>query len=199
MKEDHAIKCTCGQVRGRLARQAKITRCLCYCKSCQAFARFLKRDHEILDSAGGTDIVQTLPAWVHIDQGMEHLACMRLSEKGIFRWYTSCCNTPIGNTAGTARLSFVGLIHNCLESEGENLDESFGPVTVVVNTESAIGSPRPGEKGKLAGLFSVLLRAFTARLNGKYRQTPFFDAGTNTPVVTPRILSRQEARDLQSQ
>ena len=51
---------------------------ICYCKDCQAFARFLERP-DLLDPAGGTDIFQMPPA--------------RLSDKGVLRWYTDCCRT----------------------------------------------------------------------------------------------------------
>jgi len=36
-------------------------RFVCYCKDCQAFARFLERA-DVLDPAGGTDIFQMPPA-----------------------------------------------------------------------------------------------------------------------------------------
>jgi hypothetical protein len=31
------------------------------------------------------------------------MGCLRLSDKGVFRWYTDCCRTPIGNTAASPR------------------------------------------------------------------------------------------------
>jgi hypothetical protein len=31
-------------------------------------------------------------------------------------WYARCCNTPIGNTLVDYRISFIGLVHTCLQS-----------------------------------------------------------------------------------
>jgi len=46
----------------------------------------------------GVALYQTRPDCVHIDDGAEHLACLRLSPKGLLRWYASCCDTPLANT-----------------------------------------------------------------------------------------------------
>ena len=54
---DLPICCRCGHVRG-IAREVSPSagfRFVCYCKDCQAFARFLDRP-DVLDAAGGTDI-----------------------------------------------------------------------------------------------------------------------------------------------
>jgi Family of unknown function (DUF6151) len=62
----------------------------------------------ILDVHGATDVIQTSPAQLTLTQGQEFLACMRLTEKGLLRWYAACCSTPIGNTLPNYRMSFVG-------------------------------------------------------------------------------------------
>ena len=106
------IQCTCGSFKGTLTLSQHINRCECYCKDCQTFAHFLKRDadvRDVLNPQGGTDIVQTLPKYVRFTQGVEHLACMRLTDKGMLRWYTTYCNTPIGNTMASFKLPFVGV------------------------------------------------------------------------------------------
>jgi len=192
----HQLQCTCGAVKGEVAAGASVTRCVCYCKNCQEFAHFLGRGDEILDHQGGTDIVQTVPANVRFSQGVEHLACMRLSPKGILRWYTSCCKTPIGNTLATARFPFIGLIHTALETSGESLDRDFGPVTLRVNSESAIGSPRPRDSGMLLGIPRLFARILMARLNGMYRRNPLFDTAADKPIVEPKVLSPEEREPL---
>jgi hypothetical protein len=73
---------------------------VCYCKDCQAFAHFLGKDGETLDERGGTDVTQVLPKNIAFTQGTEILACIRLTEKGLLRWYAGCCNTPVVNTQG---------------------------------------------------------------------------------------------------
>jgi hypothetical protein len=54
--------CRCGHVRGVAHEVAPYSgfRFVCYCTNCQAFARFLERP-DVLDDAGGTDIVH-MPA-----------------------------------------------------------------------------------------------------------------------------------------
>ena len=162
---------------------------VCYCKDCQAFARFLGGG-DILDEQGGTDVVQALPKNIHFTQGSEVLACVRLRENGLLRWYARCCNTPIGNTPANFKVSYVGLIHNCLEGSGKSLGESFGPVRLRVNTKSARGTPKPESMGFVPMVFRVLYTLLKARIDGSYRQTPFFASGV--PVATPRVLSREE-------
>ena len=86
-------------------------RFVCYCKDCQAFARFLERP-DVLDPAGGTDIFQMPPGRVKLTAGADALRCLRLSDKGVLRWYSDCCRTPIGNTAPSPRFPVIALIHS---------------------------------------------------------------------------------------
>lgn len=198
----HPIQCTCGSLKGKLTLSQHINRCECYCKDCQAFAHFLKRDSDVLNvlnSQGGTDIIQTLPKYVHFTKGTEHLACMRLTDKGMLRWYTTCCNTPIGNTMANFKLSFVGLIHTCLESETSPksaLEAAFGPVRMVCSAESAKLQSSPPmtlkSSGLAKGMVRVAMMMLRARLDGSYKETPFFNASSGQPIVNPTILSKAE-------
>jgi hypothetical protein len=94
----HLLQCRCGTLKGHVSRSHVANRCVCYCRDCQAFAHFLGRADEILDASGGTDVIQTRAANVVFTEGKEALACMRLTPNGLLRWYSTCCNTPIGNT-----------------------------------------------------------------------------------------------------
>ena len=118
MTADLPIRCSCGALRGvaRGVSPSRGNRVICYCADCQSFAHFLGRATEILDRSGGTDIFQTSPARIEITQGRERLASMRLTPKGLLRWYADCCKTPIGNTAITREIPFVGLICRCLDT-----------------------------------------------------------------------------------
>src|ERR1700730_9313253 len=144
---NHPLQCRCGTLKGYVVHSAGVNRCVCYCSDCQAFAHFLGRPGEILDAQGGTDVVQTRPANVIFTQGQEALACMRLTPKGLLRWYAACCNTPIGNTLATPKLSFIGLAHTCLETPDNPIYQSFGPVRTWVNGASARGDPKPKDAG----------------------------------------------------
>lgn len=92
------IGCECGKFRAELEKFPGNTpgRLVCYCDDCQTYMHYLKRT-DLLDSAGGTEIIPIYPSEMKILQGREVLKCIRLSPKGLHRWTTTCCNTPIGN------------------------------------------------------------------------------------------------------
>jgi hypothetical protein len=180
-------------LKGYVRQPGSVNRAICYCRDCQAFAHFLGRPNEILDSKGGSDVVQTTPSRVTFTDGVEMLTCMRLTPNGLMRWYARCCNTPIGNTVANFKVSFVGLVHNCLENGGRSLDDSFGPVRMWVNTKAAMGEVQSSSWVAMGGgvtrILGMLLRA---RLNGSYKRTMFFSPQTGAPVAQPKILSREE-------
>ena len=192
MIASHPLQCECGTLRGFVSNTRTANHCICYCKDCQAFAHFLQRADKILDERGGSQVLQILPKNVRLTEGIEALACMRLTPKGLLRWYARCCSTPIGNTLATPKLSFIGLVHNCLDSGGTSLDESFGPVRVWGNTGSARGDPKPKTRGLGTMLWWFVSTPLMARFNGDYKDNPFFRAGTNEPVAVPRVLTGAE-------
>jgi hypothetical protein len=156
------------------------------------YAHFLGNSAQVLDEHGGTDVVPTMPRNVRFTQGIESLACMRLTEKGLMRWYAKCCNTPIGNTSPNFKFAFVGLLHNCLENDGASLDQSFGPPRMRSYTRSARNHSTlkdQGIFGTLAKFAAMLLRE---RFNGGYKLTPFFHVDSGAPIVVPYVLSKQE-------
>ena len=188
----HSIVCNCGKLKGQLKRTKDFNRCVCYCADCQAFARYLKREDEILDRIGGTSIIQTIPENVTFSQGMENLACIRLTDTGMLRWYAACCNTPIGNTFPNPKISFVGLIHNCLSSDRDSLDNVFGSVCMHLYTEDALGENKPKPKRLFSGTLRIVAMIIKARLNGSYKNNPFFSESSDVPVVIPKVLSKNE-------
>ncbi|MEO1006057.1 MAG: DUF6151 family protein [Cyanobacteria bacterium J06638_38] len=189
----HSISCSCGKLQGQIKGVNNINRCVCYCTDCQAFARYLKKEEEILDVQGGTSIVQTIPENVVFDQGIENLSCIRLTDRGLLRWYAACCHTPIGNTPSDAKFSFVGLVHSCLGSDRNLLDDTFGSIKTYVHTADALGENKPKSRGTFGGALRVLEMILKARLTGAYKNTPFFVSGsTSTPIATPKVLSKNE-------
>jgi Family of unknown function (DUF6151) len=191
---NHPLQCRCGTLKGFVDTSKPVNRSVCYCKDCQAFAHYLGRPSEILDGNGGTDVVQTIPAKVTLTQGQETLACIRLTDKGLVRWYAKCCNTPIGNTAADYRISFVGLIHNCLEVPPASLDDSFGPVRMWSFTKNAKTKIDGGPFGMLPGLLRILVMVLGARLNGAYKRSPFSVVDNGAPIVAPKILTDSERK-----
>jgi hypothetical protein len=189
---DHLLKCTCGTLKGIVSQPERVNRVVCYCRDCQAFAHFLGRAGEILDARGGTDVIQTLPANVIFTEGQQVLACMRLTGKGLLRWYAKCCNTPIGNTLADFRISFIGLIHTCLQDANRSLDDSFGPVRMWSFTKSANAPVKSRPVAMTAGILRFTSMVTRARISGAYRQTPLFSKDTGSPIAVPKILSLSE-------
>lgn len=187
---DIPLKCRCGKVRGvaQDITPKTHTRAVCYCDDCQAFARYLERAEEILDAYGGSDIVQTAQGRITIDQGAEYIRCVRLSEKGMYRWYTACCHTAIGNTFGPA-WPFVGLLSEFLDIPDEQRDKVLGPVRGYCFTKSASGA-LPDSIRKHGLPPSMVLRAFsriaTWKLKGLGKPSPFFNA-KGQPVAAPTL------------
>ena len=193
---NHPLRCQCGTVKGFVGNPSRASHCVCYCRDCQAFARFLGRADEILDAQGGTAVIQTYPALVTFTEGHAALACMRLSERGLMRWYTGCCNTPIGNTLANYKVAFIGLVHSCLEGGGPTLQESFGPVQAHVNTDSTHGKVRTSSLALMTVIVRFIALVARARIDGSYKNSPFFAAGSADPVAVPKVLSRGERDQL---
>lgn len=189
---NHPLRCQCGTLQGHVSHTETVCRGVCYCKDCQAYAHFLGKADEILGEMGGSDVVATLPQHVTFTQGVERLTCMSLSDKGMLRWYASCCNTPIGNTARDFKVSHVGLLHNCLRDPSASLDDAFGPVRMRVGMKSAKGTPKAMALSTTVSILRFMARLIRARLDGSYKKTPFFDPETGAPRVSPKALTPDE-------
>ncbi|SEQ81765.1 hypothetical protein SAMN03080615_02869 [Amphritea atlantica] len=191
----HRIQCKCGALQGHIQGSGTCSRVVCYCADCRAFTKFLGCSDEVLDAQGGSEIVQVVQPRVVFSQGQEHLAVVRLSEKGLLRWYADCCKTPIGNTLANPKVSFIGLIRPLLDQS--MIEKDFGSSVAVVNVESAIGEPKPMKKG----LFGVILRfiwmVLPMRISGQYRRSQLFTE-SGEPVVTPKVLTAEERKALKA-
>jgi len=216
MPFDLPLRCRCGHVRG-IAREVSRSngfRLVCYCKDCQAFARFLahvpekwspvfRKGHapiqipDVLDAAGGTDIFQMPPGRLALTAGADALRCLRLhAGSKVLRWYTACCKTPIANTAASGRFPIVGLIHSFINDEacGRSRDDLLGPPLCRIYERSAIG-PLPADAPPPPSLNIFAHRA--AKLLGWWvrglgRPNLFFDASTGAPLSAPRLLTPDE-------
>jgi len=190
---NHPLQCKCGTLKGYVSPPDMANRAVCYCKDCQAFANFLERPGDaVLNEQGGTEIVATLPKHVHFTQGLDALVCMSLSDHGLLRWYASCCNTPIGNTPRDFKISYVGLIHSCLAKRAPSLQESFGPVRMVLQTKSAKGQVKSTPIGSLVSLLKIMKAVIATRISGTYKHNPFFIGDSGAPIKQPRELTKAE-------
>lgn len=192
------LRCACGKLKGtaRLS-PAEGVHVVCFCGDCQAFARFLGRK-DLLDAWGGTHIFQTAPSALQFTEGSDALRCVRLSAKGMHRWYCGDCKTAIGNTLGP-RVPFVGLISSIVDfkSTGRSLDDVVGKPLAYGFPEAAIGGPPPHTKPNPKLRFLAKVSASLAKwwVTGKGSPSPFFDE-EREPRAKVQILSPDERASL---
>ncbi len=193
MGDQVELRCRCGEVRARVvdASPRTVNRVVCYCADCQAFAHQIGRA-DLLNAQGGSDIVQLAPATLTFTQGQNRIVGLRLTEKGLFRWYASCCNSPVGNTL-TPGVPFVGIL-----AQGfDRATDTFGPPVGAILGKSAIGTPPPGSTSlNLPLLLRAIGKVLGWRLRGKAWPHPFFEKGNSEPVYPVTVLSTQQREAL---
>jgi hypothetical protein len=178
------VRCECGKLEMQVELDPKRdSHVVCYCDDCRAYMRWLGRDAQ-LDAHGGTEVVQVAPAEARITRGQEHLACVRLSPKGLLRFYAKCCRSPLGNTM--RGVPFVGLSVTGLTIPLTSRPEG-------VNARFALNGKPPGASDRASlGVVARTARQFASRLaRGQLHPSPFLDE-KNEPRATPEILTRAE-------
>lgn len=167
------------------------------------FAYFLAEADTILDRYGGTEVVQLSQGRLQFEAGRERLACMRLTPRGLLRWYAACCHTPIGNIPPNRHIPYLGLVRACIDygATGRTPESLLGPIDCRVNAhdpdvrrtyaDAHDGIP-PGT------LIRVASRVLAWRLRGDHRHSPFFDAVSGRPILTPHVLSADERAALRA-
>ncbi|NIZ15095.1 DUF6151 family protein [Phaeobacter sp. HF9A] len=179
------FSCTCGSLCGHISPKAAKagTRVVCHCPDCRAAALY----HGCPDPAelGGADLMHLSPDAVIIDQGAEHLRLMQLSPKGLYRWYADCCNTPLLATPRSPKLPLVSMRSAIFEEPdrlGKVVAEAFVPQR---------GKP-PRHKGAGRLVFQLASRMISAWSTGRWKNNPFFDSTSGTPIATSTVLSKEQ-------
>ena len=180
------IKCSCGQVKAEIENFPNNTpgRLVCYCDDCQNFLKQINRT-ELMDECGGSEIIPIYPTDFKIIEGKDKLVCLRLTPKGLLRWYTSCCKTPFGNTRpGFPWLGLLSVVY-----EKSDLQQ-LGPIKSRVCGKFAIKKPPMGtpDNMKFTDIFVVapfLLKGFILK---KSSPSVFFKEDNKTPIVSPHII-----------
>ena len=193
MSQDAELRCRCGEIQGRVknATPRTVNRIVCYCDDCQAYLHYLGRT-DLLDAQGGTDIVQVAPAALAFHQGAERIVGLRLTPKGLYRWYASCCKTPLGNTVSPA-IPFVGIVAQAFE----RADDVVGTPIGAILGQYAIGTPPEGSAKLSPRLMARALRMVVGwKLSGQTWPHPFFDRATRAPSRPLTTLSRSEREAL---
>ena len=184
------LRCACGAITGTFdAEPGCASRGVCYCSDCQAYGRWLGRD-DVLNAHGGTEILQTWPARVRIDG---EVSLLRLSAKGLHRWYAACCRVPLANSFGSPRMPFLGLAAQFVEDRSA-LEPLFGPAQGVQGRFAPGGCP-PGvypsaSLGVIAGALSLLARGAWSGANTPH---PVFGPA---PRAVARVLTPEERAKL---
>jgi hypothetical protein len=188
---DVALRCACGAVRGTLLGASPRTtlHVRCCCDDCQAFARWTGRD-DVVDECGASAIVMVSPSQVRITHGVEHLRAVRLTHKGLVRWYAACCRTPVGNTLALHAPPFVGLSRRVLDADDPAAQAAIGPVDATIQTRFATRPTR--EHGVLRASARALALVARAVLRGRTSPSPFTVAGAW--IAEPEVLT-PEARE----
>ena len=197
MTNNATVQCHCRKVRGSVAQASPTTvnRVVRYCEDCQAFLHHLRRA-DLLDPHGGTDIIQVAPARISFIQGSEHIAGLRLTPKGLYRWYASCCNTPLGNTVGPA-IPFVGIVAQAFKGDNQTPDELFGRPIGAIFGKHAVGGAPPGSTGFNLRLYARAIRKVLGwRLRGQAWPHPFFERTTRAPRFPLATLTHREREAL---
>jgi hypothetical protein len=197
MRNQIELRCRCGEVRAVVAgvSQRTVNRVVCYCDDCQAFAHQLGRA-DLLDAKGGSDIVQVAPSTLSFVQGQNRIAGLRLTPKGLFRWYASCCNTPVGNTLSPS-LPFVGIVAQALEGGAPGVDDMAGRPIGAILGKYAVGEPPAGSTGlNLSLILRVVGKVLGWWLHGKTWPHPFFKRETREPIYPVTVLPREQREAL---
>jgi Family of unknown function (DUF6151) len=194
-----AIECDCGALTGTVnAKNLSHCRAICLCDDCQAYAHYLQRA-DVLDANGGTDVYPVTPARIQITKGLEHLQCVRLNPKGMYRWYAGCCKTPIGNTMSSPAFSYVGMVGTVLKKKNsqEVLDRLWGPMLARIQGQFGIGELPPGTLRTASPGFLLRVLRFIALslIRHEKRPSPFFDSA-GEPRAKVSILTKQERDSL---
>lgn len=168
------------------------------CDDCQAYAHLLGRAHDILDAHGGTDVFYPTPAQVAITRAHEHLRCVRLSARGILRWYTACCHTPVAHTVASSNVPFIGIPHTFIHGTQAERNALLGPISARIRGRYG-KDPLP--KGAHLGVpLRALVRSYAlllwAWLRRRHMPTPFFDPDTGAPVLEPTVVSPEQREHL---
>ena len=199
MSQQLSLQCRCGKLRGVAADVSaqSVTRVVCYCRDCRAFAHFLERP-DVLDAGGGSDVVQIAHSHVRLTSGLEVLACVRLTETGMFRWYASCCRTPVANTL-RAGVPFAGVMRDFIDVPSAAADGLLG-TPIPVRTKFAIGTPplTAAPFSELGLIARVAKHLLTWKLTGRAFPSAFFVEETRAPRVAPQVLSHDQREALRT-
>lgn len=187
MDKKTEIKCDCGEFKAELLNFPKNSpgRVACYCDDCQKYLEKIGR-LELLDPHGGTEIIPVYPSDFKIITGLEKLKCNRLSPKGIDRWSTTCCNSPIANTK--AKFPWVGINYNTYNNCNDS--KELGEIKSRIFGKFKKGDPpfNVSEKMTFKDAWVVIPFIFKGLVRKKADNSIFYKEGKSAPFNGPHLL-----------
>lgn len=177
------FSCSCGKTAWKVADRASPMRVACHCADCQAFARYLGKP-DLLDASGGSDLAAVRPSALEITKGAGNIRPLRLSPRGLFRWHTTCCNTPVANTPPSPRVAYVGLFTAPAATKQE-----FGPLVARINTEGC--QPPVQGFGGYKTLGRLMPRMVWERLSGGWKRNALFGPD-HLPIAPAHVISLED-------
>ena len=190
---DLPFSCSCGAIAGTLVDVGPKAgdRYVCYCNDCRDFARYLGKDAEVLDAAGGSSVYQTRVDHLRIERGLDHLACVNMAGKQTLRWFCRECRTPLFNTMDKGRWPFLSMI--TAGCDPAQRDAVLGPPRGSVFAKLATGPDVVTPPVSTTAMIRrVIVRLFADRFSGAARRFQLFDPRTHEPIAMPRQLTDAE-------
>lgn len=188
MADGVAFSCKCGQITGTVANVPEGgNHLVCHCPSCRAGALHCGAT---LEPDEPVDLYLTPPHNVTLSTGADQLAPFAFSPRGILRWKAACCGVQMFSSQADPKVAFMSVRADRF-ADPQNL----GPVA----TRAFVPKPngKAGHKGKRA-LAALIFKAVSARLTGKWRLTPLYNAATRKPVAEVTLISKEEKAALLS-
>lgn len=197
------LKCECSEVEGVITmKPGDGNNIVCYCDDCQAFAQFLGNVDKILTPNCGSELFQITPNKLKITKGKDQLAAMKLSPKGMNRWYTKCCNTPVANTL-TAKVAFNGISQKFMDFDALSIpkEDALGEVSAYCMDRFAKGETPKGSHAKypMGTTLKILKMILGGFITKSYKPNVFFDLDTGEPIAKPVILTKDERKEFTPQ
>lgn len=190
---DLPFSCTCRIISGTLVDVGPKAgdRYVCYCNDCRDFARYLGKDDETLDAAGGSSVYQTRVDHLRIEHGLDHLACVNMAGKQTLRWFCRECRTPLFNTMDNGSWPFLSMITvGCDQGQRDAvLGAPKGSVFAQHATGPDVVTP---PVTAFAMMRRVIVRLFADKFSGANKRYPLFDPVTKDPIAQPLSLTNAE-------
>ena len=135
----------------------------------------------------GVPLFQSTPDKVSFESGAENLAAFSFGPTNVLRWQASCCGAGIFITLRKPKIAMATLLTERLTDTaplGPEKSRAFIPVA----------GGKTKHEGTWALVVGAITRALAARISGRWKDTPFFDVESGTPVVPVTLVSHAERK-----